>query len=212
MANGYQIRRKDGKLYASPNFTPHILYSIEDFSISQPTKVYKTTVDYSDSALVFFYSMSSLGAFFFVSNVDGKLALTISTQENHTIRVYIFDNKVRYLPNRGVFVYNGGKVVYSGNCLPLVIKRISTAGLIDSTYPKGTLAVKPGFGNLVATGLGSNQWLWISTCWGANTSGGIIQAPVSSGVDQIPSLPSDPEILYIDRTIYDKYRVSGIGY
>lgn len=214
MARGYQIKRSDGKLYASPAFTPHILYSIEDIGITtSSTRVnYKTSVDYSDSALVFFYSLSGKGVHFFTTNVDGKLTLSALSENNHTIRVYIFDNKVRFLPSRGIFIYDSGRVVYAGNCLPLVIKSVKTSGLVSDAYPKGNLAAKPGFGSLVANGIGSNEWIWVSTAWGADQSGGVINAPIASGTSQAISFDSDPELLYIDRTIYDKYRQTGIGY
>jgi len=213
---GFQIRRDDGKLFASPDFTPSVLYAIENITVpgALTRKVVKTNIKYSSTALIFYYcTNSNKSAQFFTVNQDGMLAINCLNEDSMNLVLYIFDNKVRYSTDYGIFIYRSGSLIYTANCIPLVIKTATIP--TNSNGPSGKFAVASGPAGDAVNVINEKDAIYVGYANTANQSGISSSVCVTYSVDPSSSASmgeGNYPVQYIDRALYDKYRKSAIGY
>jgi len=118
---------KNGRLAIAPTFTPMVLVQVID--VTAGAGAITTVVPSSSPFMAFHRSMeSSMDGINWVVDTSGAyvvLNFTSASMKSTSGRIYIFSNFVVNIPDYGLFIYNGGNVVYHNNCLPLKVSTIS---------------------------------------------------------------------------------------
>ncbi|PPE61969.1 hypothetical protein F157LOC_00804 [Pectobacterium brasiliense] len=203
---------KNGKLVASPSFTPYILTQVMDLPRNNGLLV-DTVVDFTDEVMFFHRGLNGYAfAAIQMQNNAGKLRLRIYLQggEASTIRIYLFSRKIVKIPDYGLFFYKNGSVIFHDKCLPLFVKSIPNNTSIsmngkfafESRYMHSDM--NPDLGRYYYT-------FWGVLCSPTNSRGGEVYFwDVSSAQGYFQSHP--PTLMYIETEIYDQYYQQALGY
>lgn len=227
MSYGMQIM-KDGRLWASPDYTPLVLVQVidHDFYVESGSNkdigyIVQTVVPASRQFL-FFARVGYVGQAIYCSQTtnNGVNSIIVSRVGNNVIgtpgkvsvRFYIFSDYVQYAPEHGIFFYREGRMVYCGNCLPLELKwfqyRSDQVGL-----PKVPVAVVPSFSGSEQTPNppnSSGQLLYIAKAW-SGTESGLGEGVYLDIWSSVMAAGYLDGCLYIETTKYDRFYKSSLG-
>lgn len=142
------------------------------------------------------------------------------------IRLYIFANLIKFVPDHGIYFYANGQIIYHQNCLPLVVKTYDRRvyphplmdkmiavlpTILDTEYEQDSwggppLAHKQYFSGAGLIFFGSE----FGYRWGARVlSGGWWE--VTKGFQPILRPFSVNILSYIETDIYDSYYKQSLG-
>lgn len=136
---GMSIKKPDGSLWLSPDFTPVNL--IDKGKISAKTgTVFNTSIPISRPCFFFVRLTSKSYIAFTQFNNGGKHAIKIEKSDNQgEVFVYAFSNMVTPPGSHGIAFYNAnGEMVYHGKMKPLDAKLVSVSGItfdVNLGYP-----------------------------------------------------------------------------
>lgn len=225
MTFGMQITRDDGRIFASPEFTPSVLVQVMDVTADYTQDVsavwyFQTIVPNSSLCLVFhknkdgavlYYTEVGPSGYWQIKTVGGSAGIV------HRLRFYIFSNFVVNIPEWGVYFYKDNKIVYHGSCLPLDIKFWDIPQLTTPSPTTVPCAAMGGFARQLSQPLvGSNPPVItvFYFCFTANDSGpvtGIFRTYTSSSGSGGPD-GFAKGCAYIETAIYDQYYKASLGY
>lgn len=223
MAYGMQIE-KDGRLWASPQFTPLNLVQVLDRSYNQRQNTGTLNIQIQTNV------PAGRRFMFFVRSgrvTTCLLANSFTQGGMHYIRIYnmadagsgapdiinfrfyIFSDFVAYYPKYGISFHRDGRMVYCGNCLPLVPKFSTLNPPINIP-----VAVVPSFEGIEPIISGQPPTVISSLIMGyTGSSAGIRIAPYNTnGGSSFDSSLNGRGTLYIETTIIDQYYVASLGY
>lgn len=223
MAYGMQIYRSDGRLFASPDFTPYVLVYVKDQAYpaggTSGQLTYQTTVPNAKNAVLFVRAINT------DSGIDCQLVNGSSGYKNivvyamlvgntaTTFRFYIFSNYVAYVPPYGIAFYRDGAMVYCGNCLPLQLHSFE----IPNSDPNPTVskACIPALSAVDSNPLpGTNdETITILSGWCGTPSYGASSVPYEDIEGSIAIAGNiSRTCLYIETPVYDQYYKQSLGY
>lgn len=227
MAYGMRIT-KDGRLWASPQFTPMNLVQVFDRSYNQRQNTgtlniqIATNVPEGRRFLFFVRSGRATTCLLANSFVQGGMHyIRIYNMADNgsgapdviSFRFYIFSDFVAYTPKYGISFHREGRMVYCGNCLPLVPKFAtrSSSGDVPVNVPA---AVVPSFEGIEPIISGVPPTVISSLIMGyAGSNSGIVIAPYNpNGGSSFDSGVSGRGTLYIETALIDQYYVASLGY
>lgn len=215
---------KNGKLWASPDYTPLVLVQLIDKLNMVPGSNYtvQTTVPNGRQNVIFGRTSQSNTAvsFYIQEGKSGYQEIVINFVKASSgiatvgIRFYVFSNYVAWTPGWGFFLYRNGVMVYSGNCLPLQMKYLPA----NSGNPGVPCGTQSGYADAASNpmpGQGGGATLTILLLW-AGSPDGVIATPY----EEIQHLGNTPLVLpvpskgclYIETDIYDRYHKISLGY
>ncbi|MCU5775240.1 hypothetical protein [Winslowiella arboricola] len=214
-----EIRNAFGRFFASPDYTPLVLAQVIDTGniAHSPTggAVFNTTIPAGNKCVAFCKINDSVASCLFeVFNNGGVKAIRIKASTGGSYlncRFYVFADYLTYIPDYGIFIYNSaGRIVYTGNCLPLNIKYY-TRGSAESGVPSASVG---GFSHMTSSGIPGQQGEFIYAVLSyVGYSGGVRSIPyyVNTGTSSLPDFGSTPGCSYIETAIYDQYYKQSLG-
>lgn len=225
--NDFTLQARDsssGRLKIAPNFTPFCLVEVIDFTPG--VGVYQTGVPAGYPVMVFHRGRSNNDrVLYYETTRNGFLALDVRFQQSSIpIRVYIFSNYMKNIPEWGFFMYKNGDLVWHSNCLPLklnVMKRTSNQSpiTVTSTNPLAIQSSVTANRNLRITDAEYSQlYLSSSAGWSQSMNAYVAEMEgynyifnIISGYDSIPASWWVPYLGYIETDIYDMYYQQSLG-
>lgn len=136
---GMSIKKSDGSLWLSPDFTPVNL--IDRAVISANTGTVFTSSIPVDRVCFFFVRLTAKSYISFTQfNNGGRHAIRIDRSDNQgEVIVYAFSNMVTPPGSHGIAFYNAhGEMVYHGKMRPLDAKQVGVSGIafdVNLGYP-----------------------------------------------------------------------------
>lgn len=214
---------KNGKLWASPDYTPLVLVQLIDQLNMIPGSQYtvQTNVPNGRQNVVFGRTtQANVAVSFYTQDGDAgyqKIVINFVKASNGIptvgIRFYIFSNFVAWTPGWGFFLYRNGAMVYSGNCLPLQMKYMP----VNSPNPAIPCGTQAGYADAVSNAIPgqSNATLTVLMLW-AGSPDGIFATPYQE-IERVGNTPvvlpvPSKGCLYIETTLYDRYHKFSLGY
>lgn len=225
---GMEIKRSDGRWFASPEFTPYVLVSVIDQAIavgqSSSGLNIQTSVPNAENALLFHRMVDKKAgiACQLINGTNGNKVINVSaylsdasagTTGTFTIRFYVFASYVAYTPRYGIAFFRNNKMVYCGNCLPLQLKLFTS----PKTDPSPSVAKAVMF---AFTGLTSNPipgqtsgTITVISGWGTLPGGQALSTPYQSYSGGAAPTTSKPTLtcVYIETGFYDSYYRQSLG-